>query len=105
MITIPAQFDIVRWSTGHPDQPGRYLAAWPDGTVETIRIGEDELSEHGEWTARANAVVRNATHWAYVPIHPDHLPEVMIPVATIAALNIAHSKAALWKLDQPGCAS
>ena len=49
-----------------PDEPGRYLCAFADGTVETFDIEYDDI-ENGGWGYGGAKML----YWTDVPEHPD----------------------------------
>lgn len=73
-------YDIA--TCGMPDEPGSYLVAWDDGTVETYCIDQEEIDKgqvtfedwHFEGRSKVYTGVTDATHWAFQPEHPN--PEI-----------------------------
>ena len=73
-------YDIMKDAL--PDNPGSYLVAWSDGTVETYNIDEEEIAKgfivfedwHFEGRSKVYTGVTDATHWAFQPDHPN--PEI-----------------------------
>ena len=68
---------VIQWTDnlkyGPPDEPGMYLVAFNDGTVESFNLWEDEVNNPNvEWwtiPTRINKLI--ITHWAELPAHPE----------------------------------
>jgi len=52
-----------------PDDPGKYLCAFSDGSVETFNLDEDDIARGG-WACDTCRI----THWADHPKHPGEQP-------------------------------
>ncbi|MDX1429935.1 MAG: hypothetical protein R3282_06590, partial [Rhodothermales bacterium] len=60
---------------GPPDEPGFYLLAWSDGSMEILEFDEDDLDGRVGYFFDVTHKLC-ATHWSYWPaeVHPNHDP-------------------------------